>query len=202
MRLVLARTLAALALGAASTLTQAGVFVVDALANNAGNTTRVGVPTIALTAGDLFSVTASPTDLWNAGPLPRWSNADGLVVNLFASGSDESGRPAGTQIGQVFAPLNQLGLIAPYGSLVGEIANQFRFLGTSFTGPAWATGTLNLFYWDEGQPIDNTGTVSATVVSVRGEVTEPGAVPVPATLALLGLGALGLVAASRRRAGR
>jgi hypothetical protein len=41
-------------------------------------------------------VSVALTDLWNAGDLVRWSNADGH--NPVAG--DDSGQPAGTRIGQ------------------------------------------------------------------------------------------------------
>lgn len=60
---------------------------------------------MALTAGQPvpFRVSVNPANLWNAGPLPRWSNADGLVGDLYATGTDDSLQPVGTHIGEVFS---------------------------------------------------------------------------------------------------
>ena len=69
---------------------RAAAVIVDALLNSSSGGSGA---TAVLTAGEHFSVTVSPTDLWNAGALPRWSNADGLTHNLFATGTDESGQP-------------------------------------------------------------------------------------------------------------
>lgn len=92
--------------------------VVEAFTNSSSS--GVGTSTgVFLTSGQSFSVSVDPADLWNAGPLPRWSNADGLTDYLFATGSDDSGEPAGTLIGQPFLPYwTQGGLTAPYGMLV------------------------------------------------------------------------------------
>lgn len=133
------------------------VVDVDALANS--STGGVGVSMLALTLGDQFTVVVSPLDLWNAGPLPRWSNANGLTGNLFATGTDESGELLGTQIGQAFPLWTQNGFTAPYGALVGRIGTSYLLLGTSFAGPAPATGTLELFYWDSNNS-DNTEKIS------------------------------------------
>jgi hypothetical protein len=46
---------------------------------------------VFLTVGQIFDVDVNANDLWNAGPLPRWSNGDGLLVKLYATGADESG---------------------------------------------------------------------------------------------------------------
>ena len=67
-------------------------------------------------------------------------------------------------------------------------------LGTSFSGAAWGTGTLNLYYWDSNFG-DNTGSITANVV--KGGV-KGGAVPEPATWALM-IGGFGLAGAALRR---
>src|SRR6478736_6116384 len=71
---------------AALMMSPASAVVVDVFAF--GNSSSGGVPvaTVPLTAGQTFTVSASPTDLWTAGDNPRWSNADGLIVDLFATG--------------------------------------------------------------------------------------------------------------------
>lgn len=162
-------------------------FNVFAQANSTSG--GVGLDTgIHFDAGDLFRVDVDPGDLWNAGALPRWSNADGLTGNLFATGSDESGQPAGTLIGQNFGLHAQHGLMLPFGTLVGSIGGQFFSLGTSFLGAAPLSGNLLLYYWDSNNG-DNTEFVTAEVE----------AVPEPGTLLLIGSGLVGL-AARRRRA--
>ena len=181
-------TLAAVALACTSAVSHATPWIVDAKANS--STGGVGLSTISLVAGQAFSVTVDPTDLWNAGPLPRWSNADGLVGDLFATGSDDSGYSAGTKIGQSFVLYTQGGLTAPYGKLVGSIGGGSYFaVGTSYNGIAANAGSLNLFYWDSNAG-DNTQWISANV----------SAVPEPGTWALLAVGLGALAFASRPRA--
>jgi hypothetical protein len=178
--------IAALALGGAATA-NAALFNVEAAANSSSG--GVGLNTgIILSAGQQFSVTAATGDLWRAGALPRWSNADGLVGDLFATGSDESGLPAGTRIGESFGAWIQNGLSAPYGALVGELAGTYFLLGTDFSGPAPVAGTLSLYYWDSNNG-DNSG-------SVRADVT----VPEPIALSLVSIGLLGVGFTRRKRA--
>ena len=171
----------------------ADTYVVNAQTNSAGGGS--GVPTLSLTAGETFTSSVDPSQIWSAGALPRWSNADGLVqgLTLYATGSDASREPAGTLIGLGYTPyLDQFGLTAPYGALVGEINGVYEELGTSFSGPAWATGTLYLFYWDFNA-YDNSGSVNVNIL--------PGcAVPEPATwtMMLLGMGTIGFLARGRR----
>lgn len=189
--LSLRRAALAASLAAAGAAAQAAPFVVDAFANSSGG--GVGAATIALTMGQSFSVNVDPGDLWNAGALPRWSNADGLTGNLLATGSDDSLQPAGTLIGADFGILNQSGLAAPFGTLVGQIgAGSFFAIGTSFNGVASATGTLNLYYWDSNFG-DNTEFITADV--------RVNAIPEPQTYALMlaGLGLLSFIARRRRR---
>src|SRR5512134_1378382 len=115
---------------------QAAPFTVDALLNSSSGS-GVGLNTgINLSAGEVFTVSVGVNDLWSAGALPRWSNADGLVGNLFATAGDESGEAPGTLIGQNFGLHSQNGLSAPFGTLVGELSGTFFTLGTSFSGPA------------------------------------------------------------------
>jgi hypothetical protein len=180
------RVLVAAVVGLGAAPAAAVLVTVNAAAHT---TSSAGVDTIAVVAGHSFMVTVSTADLWSAGPLPRWSNANGLVGNLFATGSDESGETAGTLIGQYFAPWTFGGHTAPYGALVGRIGSEFRTMGTNFSGQAWATGTLKLFYWDGGGQ-DNSD-------SIRVNVT---AVPEPASWAMLiaGFGLVGAAARLRR----
>ena len=168
---------------------RAATVIVDALANSSSGGTGA---TVALTAGEHFSVTVSPTDLWNAGDLPRWSNADGLTHNLYATGTDDSGQPANTLIGQDYGLLTQNFLSAPYGSLVGEIgAGPFFVVGTHFNGFSPFADTLRLFYWDSNNS-DNTQFITANV----------SAVPEPSTWAMMLIGFFGLGFLSYRRSSR
>lgn len=163
----------------------AATFVVDAGLNSSSGGT--GVSTLSVVAGQALSVTVDANDLWNAGALPRWSNADGLTQDRFATGTDESGEAAGTRIGADFGLHCQNSLCAPFGSLVGELGGVFQLLGTNFSGAAWASGTLNLYYWDSNAS-DNTQFVTANVL----------AVPEPATWALM-VGGFALAGAAVRR---
>ena len=141
---------------------------------------------VVLSTGDYFTVSADADDLWSAGALPRWSNADGLIVDLFATGSDESGQLAGTLIGEDFGLHNQHGLSLPYGSLVGSIDNNFFLIGTQFAGNAVATGELLLWYWDSNN-VDNSEDIRVTIN-----------VPEPAVWLLLGAGFAGVAVCKRR----
>lgn len=189
-KLVLQVVLAFLTLTMAANV-HAVPFIVDAKGNS--STGGTGLPTgIYLTVGDSFTVQVDPNDLWNAGDLPRWSNADGLIVLLFATDSDESGESPGTKIGEAFGFHTQNSLTAPFGSLVGEISGTYFLLGTNFSGSALNSGYLNLYYWDS-YVFDNTQWISADVRIV------PNPVPEPSTLLLLGCGLLGVASLTRRR---
>lgn len=123
----------------------------------------VPVSTIQLKAGQQFYVSVDPNDLWKAGNvLPRWSNADGLVRNLFATGSDESGEKAGTWIGKDWGPYTLNGFTAPFGALVGKVGGKYILLGHEFAGPAPAAGVLQLMYWDSNNS-DNGGYITVNV---------------------------------------
>ena len=180
------RVLAAVA-GIATSLTlaasaNAADFIVDALANSSNSGAGTGLGTISLVSGQAFTTSAALDDLWSAGALPRWSNANGLTGASFANGVDESGEPIGTQIGADFGLLTIDGFSAPFGSLVGQIGTgpgSYRLLGTGFSGTAWDTGTLTLFYWDSFTA-DNSGSVEVSVL------TGPtGVVPEPASWAMM-----------------
>ena len=166
---LLATTVFAVGLLAASTA-ESAVYVVGAQANSSSGGT--GAATLSLTSGQAFTVAVAPDDLWSAGALPRWSNADGLTHALFATGSDNSGEAAGTLIGQDWGTWTQHGLTAAYGTLVGEIGGVFKVIGSSFSGAAWGTGILNLYYWDENNH-DNAGAVDAFVTAGGSAVPEP-----------------------------
>ena len=170
---------------------QATVVTVAALSNSSALGAGSGASTgIFLTLGDAFSVSVDEDDLWSAGVLPRWSNADGLDGPLFATGSDESGQAAGTLIGQNFGFHTAFGLSEHFGTLVGSIGGQFFSIGTSFDGTAISTGELLLHYWDSNAA-DNADAVAANIdVNVS--------VPAPAAFLLVLLA--GLVTLRRRSA--
>ena len=171
----------------------ATLITVDAR-NNSTSGGGVGMGTgINLNLGDYFSASAALDDLWSAGNLPRWSNADGLVMDLFATGSDESGQAAGTKIGRNFGLYNQHGLSLPYGTLVGSLGGNFFAMGTSYSGNAIASGELLLWYWDVNRG-DNTGAIDV-MISTR----DSSAVPEPSVVGLFGLGLLGLGLVRRKR---
>lgn len=189
--------LSGLMIAFSSVVTWASVAVsgstVDVFAYNNSSSGGTGAETgIIVTAGDSFSVIAGIDDLWSAGANPRWSNANGLVGYLYATGADQSGSPSGTLIGQNFGLWSQSGLSAPYGSLVGEIDGLYALLGTSFQGAAWGTGLLRLFYWDSNY-LDNQGSISVTVSKSESPV------PVPSTMVLFGTGIAGLAGIARRK---
>jgi len=192
-RLALAGLAAGLSLTGSASAT---VFIVDALAHSSNSGAGTGLGTISLAAGDVFNLTVGLEDLWNAGALPRWSDADGLVGDRLATGADESGQTAGTLIGMDFGLLGIGGFFAPYGSLVGQIGTgpgSYRLLGTSFSGPAWDTGVLTLFYWDT-ETSDNTGSVAVSIATPETIVPEPTAW----SLMITGFGLAGAVLRRRR----
>lgn len=169
----------------------AATFVVQAAANSSSG--GVGLGTFDFVLGESFTVTADTDDLWNAGALPRYSDADGLDGDRFATATDDSGQAVGTQIGDDFGFWVQNGLSARYGSLVGEIGGVYKVLGTNFAGNAWGTGTLSLYYWDSNSS-DNSGAITADI--------RTSVIPEPSTWALtiLGFGLLGSAVRRRRLA--
>jgi hypothetical protein len=174
----------------------ATVYEVKALENSTSG--GVGLAVGAFTVGDAFTVSVNPLDLWNAGALPRWSNADGLTGLLAATGladtnGDNPGVSAGVNISDNFGNWNQGGLSAPFGTLVGEWSNAvgtYFTIGTNYTGVA-ADSALKLYYFDSNNG-DNTGSILADV-----NVT---AVPEPETygMMLFGLGMVGFMVRRRK----
>jgi hypothetical protein len=176
----------------ASSSAGAAAFTVAAQGNSSSG--GVGLPTFSVTAGSPLSVSVETNDLWSAGALPRWSNANGLTAtfNNPAAYTDPSGDlvPAGN-IGANFGTWTQGGLTAPFGSLVGLIGSTYQLLGTSYNGPAWSTGTLSLFYWDSNSA-DNSGTVIVNVNAAQ-------AVPEPSSTGLLLIASIAFGALAWRR---
>lgn len=175
------------ALALAGWSAQAATFTVDAYGNSSSGGT--GLASVALAAGQGFTVSASTDDLWSAGALPRWSDGNGLTYDRYATATDDSGQAVGTHIGANFGPWTQNGHTAAYGALVGEIGGQWITLGTNFNGVAPAAGTLNLYYWDSNYG-DNTGRITFNIA----------AVPEPSTWLMLGAGLLMLTALRKRQA--
>lgn len=163
----------------------AATFIVDA--KNNSSTGGTGVSTLSLVAGQNITISSSLNDLWNAGALPRYSDANGLVAPRFKTAADDAPFALGTKIGDNFGVHSQGGLTAAYGSLVGRIGSVYKLLGANYSGAAWGTGTLELFYWDSNSG-DNTGNIAFNVASV----------PEPATWAMLLLG-FGVVGGAMRR---
>lgn len=171
----------------------ANIYEVKALENSTSG--GVGLAVAPFTIGDAFTVSVNSLDLWNAGSLPRWSNADGLTGPLAATGladtnGDNPGVAGGVNISDNFGSWTQGGLSAPYGALVGEWGNNlgnFFLIGTNYAGVA-ADSALKLYYFDSNSS-DNTGSIQVNVA----------AVPEPETYAMMlaGLGLMGFV--SRRR---
>jgi hypothetical protein len=150
----------------------AAVFVVDSAANSSGGGT--GLATFAVTSGQKIKVASSTDDLWSLGALPRFTDANGLTADRFATASDDSGQAVGTKIGRDFGLYASGPYSFAYGSLVGEIGGVYKLLGANSTTSAWGTGTLNLYNWDSNLG-DNSG-------SIRFDVSV---VPEPATWAML-----------------
>ena len=174
-------------------------FEVSANANSSsgGSGLQTG---LFFVAGESIVGSVDRDDLWSAGAIPRWSNADGLTRELIATGTDESGQPTGTVIGAAFGSWTQNGLTAPYGSLVGNVSDSYFVLGTDFDLLAPKTGELSLYYWDSNAG-DNLESVLVTIGSgVDGRSNGDGGggsdaseIPAPGVLLLVSLGLVGLL---------
>ncbi len=181
--------LAIIGFGFMSLSANAAMIEFDVQANANSVSGGVGVNTgLMFNAGDTISGFVGEDDLWSAGALPRWSNANGLVVDLFATGSDDSGEAAGVQIGRAFGNHTRGAFSFAFGTLVGEINGEFFALGTDFDVVSTETGTLSLFYWDSDRS-NNRGLVT---VSIENGVT---AVSAPTTVLMLILSVAGIAGA-------
>jgi PEP-CTERM motif len=187
MKRSLSLTLAAASLFAFAAPASAAIFVVKAFDHSSIGVSGTPLNTgLSLTAGQSLNVSSSINDLWSAGALPRFSDANGLVGNRFATALDDSGQPVGTLIGESFGIPSFGGHSAPFGSLVGRIGGVYQTLGANFNGIAWNNGTLELFYWDSNQG-DNFGEIAFSV-----------SVPEPASWVLMIAGFAAVGSALRR----
>lgn len=179
------KLIAGLVVAAAALPVQAATVVVQAQANSITGGTAVVFGPVA--SGQTLTVSSSTNDLWSAGPPFRISDANGLVGDRYAVAGDDSGASPGTQIGANYGTFSIGTFSAPYGALVGRIGSTYQLLGANFSGPAWGSGNLELFYWD-GFSGDNFGEITFNIA----------AVPEPSTWALAILG-FGVVGAGLRR---
>jgi len=142
-------------------LADTGQNLVQVVVQALGNSYTGGqlLPVFDVVQGQTFTVSSSTNDLWSAGALPRFSDADGLIAFRLATAQDDSGVQPGTQIGGTFGSLTIGNFTAPFGALVGEVAGQRVLVGANGTITAPATGTLSVGYWDSNAG-DNTGSIA------------------------------------------
>jgi hypothetical protein len=146
-------------------------FTLDARANSFDNDAGKHINLVWLNKGDGFSLKSSTNDLWGVDTGDSGlSDADGLTKTRVASNKDDSGVPAGTRIGGVMSTGPYSGFTAPYGALVGRINGQYKLLGANFSGQAWDTGVLELFYWDHDGS-NNRGNISFTFAATQAAQT-------------------------------
>ena len=148
-------------------------------------------------AGESIRGSVNENDYWSANPSRGlfWSNANGLVGDVFATGTDESGKAEGVRIGRQYPRTwSHNGLTTTFGTLVGEINNNYFVLGTDFDIVAPESGILSLFYWDNVAD-DNAGLVTVSIDN-NAAVSN---VPVPAAVWLFGSGLIGLISVNRKK---
>lgn len=176
----------------------ANQFTVDAKLHSSSNGTGTGLGTgMVFNMGQLIVGSVGVNDLWNAGTLPRWSNADGLIADLFYEPGVTDSEVSSifptvskdTKIGANFGTHTANGFSFAFGTFVGEIDGTFFKLGTNFSIAAPKAGELNLFYWDVNSN-DNSGTIVANIA----------AIPEASTYALMlsGLAMIGFMVRKRK----
>ncbi len=188
MRILVSAAVAATVFSAAPA--SAAHVVVSAFANSTSGG-AAAVTGLTFAAGQRFRITSNINDLWSAGALPRFSDANGLVADRFATSADDSGQAPGTLIGVNFGPYEQGNLRAPFGSLVAVLGGgRFQLLGANgvFTSQG---GPLNLGYFDSNNG-DNFGEIRFGI----------SAVPEASTWAMMiaGFGMVGAGMRGRRKA--
>lgn len=157
-----------------------------------GNSTSGGVAVVtpfSVVSGRVYRVSQGVNDLWSSGPLPRYSDGNGIVPRTAVVGDDSDQAP-GTQIGADFGLYTQGGLSARYGSLVNQLTGgNYQFIGANTTFTAAENGPLRLAYFDSNNG-DNDGFITFDI----------SAVPEPASwgLMILGFGAIGALTRRRR----
>lgn len=134
-----------------STLAAAS-YEVKALDNSLSGGTPLNTG-IAVSPGQLLTISVSPEDTWKAGEVGRTSNANGL------------GNPLGDDFG-VFED-GDFGFL--YGSLIGTLDGGKTYfpVGTKLDMTVLNSGELSLLYWDSNTE-GNSDSVTAVVQVYEG----------------------------------